>query len=410
MRGRDVKQAVQISTRSLDERIPMKHPIRKLRVLVDHSLHAMDSVLAGMYDAERGRESIPPEWLIRALVLQSMFSIRSERQLIEHIEYNLLYRWFVGLESDQKVWNHSTFSANRERLLKHKVMRAFFDEVVGLAQALDLVSIEHFSADGTLIQAYGAMKRFVNKAEWINPAGVVAGPAPATPAEKAVEAVVTQAPAAPASATEPTEPEPPYGCKNPYVDFRGEKRSNATHFCATDPEALSARKSNCHPAQLSVMGHALMENRHGFIVDIELTQASGTAECTASELMAQRSIAHPHATLGEDKAYDTQAHSAAFKDTNVTLHTAQNNKGRKSYISDDLALSEGYIQSIRERKRIEEFFGWTKCTGMLRKSRFVGVKRTGMAYQIVAAGYNLVRLLSLIGGCFKPLTDEARPI
>ena len=429
MRGSKLIQTALFSTRQLNQWVPKDHRIRKLRVLVDHCLYDMDSVFEAMYDSGRGRESIPPEQLVRALVLQVLFSIRSERQLMEHLDYNMLYRWFVGLEIDKQVWHHSTFSVNRERLLKHDVMRGFFERVVEVAKSLSLVSVEHFSVDGTLIQAFGAMKRFV-KRDAVGAAEKTPAAEPAnTQAQVVIEVpVVTEVPveievpigieavaAVAMQAVEASEPAPApveelKRGRNPDVNFRGEKRVNATHFCETDPEALSYRKGEHQPAQLSVMGHALMENRNGLIVDAELTQATGTCERETALQMAERSISGAEATLGADKAYDTQDYVEALEKQGVRAHSAQNNKGRRSWISEARAQTEGYKQSIRKRKQIEEFFGWGKCVGMMRKSRFIGIKRTGMAYMLVAAGYNLVRMANLIGGYFKPLAAEVRPI
>lgn len=420
MRGRKFTQTALFSTRQLNQWVPKNHRIRKLRLLVDHCLHEMDSVFEGMYDSGRGRESIAPEQLIRALVLQTLFSIRSERQLIEHLDYNMLYRWFVGLEIDARVWHHSTFSANRERLLKHEVIRGFFERVVEVAESLQLVSVEHFSVDGTLIQAFGAMKRFVKRDSSVvaEKSAASACEKPTVEAEKssdhdasatAIEVITVETPLVtptPEAETEPQAPAEPRPGKNPDVDFRGEKRVNATHFCETDPEALSYRKGDNQAAQLSVMGHALMENRHGLIVDAQLTQATGTCERDSALQMAERSIWHPDATLGADKAYDTKAYVEALENSGVSAHSAQNNKGRQSWISDTRAQTEGYKQSIRKRKQIEEYFGWVKSVAMLRKSRFVGIKRTAMAYMLSAAGYNLVRMVNLIGGYFKPLQES----
>ena len=314
MRGRDFTQTALFSTKPLNRRIPHRHPLRKLRVIVDQCLRGMDADFEAMYDCHAGRESIPPEQLLRALLIQMLFTVRSERQLMEQLDYNLLFRWFVGLEMDQEVWHHSTFSANRDRFLRHEVIRKFFDCVLQVARTNDLLSDEHFSVDGTLIEALGSMKSVVPRTPESNEKPPTAQPeATASPEATAPPEVVTPADAAvaPISASETPPSSPPDGSlgRNRWVDFKGTKRSNKTHVSETDPDAMLACKGSHQTVKLSWTGHALMENRSGLVTDAMLTQPTGTAECEAAETMAARSIHKKGATLGADKAYDTKAQS-----------------------------------------------------------------------------------------------------
>ena len=430
MRGRDFTQTALFSTKPLNRRVPHRHPLRKLRVIVDQCLREMDADFEAMYDRHAGRESIPPEQLLRALLIQMLFTVRSERQLMEQLDYNLLFRWFVGLEMDQDVWHHSTFSANRERFLRHEMVRKFFDRVVQIARANDLLSDEHFSVDGTLIEALGSMKSVVPRVPESNEKppsaqpdpGVDPGVAPpatvppqASPAAEteAPPAVVTCTAAAPApiSTPESASPSPPNASlgRNRWVDFKGTKRSNKTHVSETDPEAMLACKGSHQTVKLSWIGHALMENRSGLVTDAMLTQATGTAECDAAETMAARSIHKKGATLGADKGYDTKAHVANLKAMNIRSHAAQNNKGRKSAIHANTARSKGFATSQKLRKRVEEVFGWMKCTGSQRKSKFFGKARTQMAFVMSAASYNLVRMMGLFGWRIEAQSGALRP-
>ena len=426
MRGRDFTQTALFSTKPLNRRIPHRHPLRKLRVIVDQCLREMDADFEAMYDRHAGRESIPPEQLLRALLIQMLFTVRSERQLMEQLDYNLLFRWFVGLEMDQDVWHHSTFSANRERFLRHEMIRKFFDRVVQVARANDLLSDEHFSVDGTLIEAMGSMKSVVPRAPESNekppsaqpdpgvaPAATVLPEATASPETEAPPAVVTytEAATAPIGTSESASPSLPDGSlgRNRWVDFKGTKRSNKTHVSETDPDAMLACKGSHQTVKLSWVGHALMENRSGLVTDAMLTQATGTAECEAAETMATRSIHKKGATLGADKGYDAQAHVANLKAMNIRSHAAQNNKGRKSAIHANTAKSKGFCTSQKLRKRVEEIFGWMKCTGNQRKSKFFGMARTEMAFVLSAASYNLVRMMGLFGWRIEAQTGELRP-
>lgn len=355
MRGADITQAALFSYRSLEERIPKAHPLRKLRVVVDAILATMDAELDALY-ATTGRDSIPPERLLRASLIQTLFSIRSERQLVSHIDYNLLYRWFVGLGMDEAVWNHSTFSANRDRLLNETIARSFFAKVLTLAEWQGLVSDEHFSVDGTLIEAWASMKSFVKK--------------------------------------DGSTPPPEDGGRNPTVIFKGEPRSNETHESATDPDARLYKKSEGDKSRLCYLGHALMENRHGLAVDVETTQASGTAEREAAKTMVARTVKKP-ATLGADKGYDAAEFVAAMRDAKVTPHVAQKAKG--SAIDGRTTRHAGYKQSLKIRKRIEEIFGWAKTVGGLRKARFVGLAKVSAQTVFTLAAYNLTRMATIFG-------------
>lgn len=356
MRGVDITQAGLFSYRTLEERIPASRPLRKLRIVVDAILASMDGELDALY-AGRGRDSIPPERLLRASLIQTLFSIRSERQLVNHIDYNLLYRWFVGLGMDEAVWNHSTFSANRDRLLNETVARAFFAKVLLLAEWQGLISDEHFSVDGTLIEAWASMKSFVRK--------------------------------------DGGTPPPEGGGRNPTVSFKGESRSNDTHASTTDPDARLYKKSEGDKSRLCYLGHALMENRNGLVVDAETTLANGTAEREAAKAMVARTIDKAGATLGADKGYDVAEFVEAMRDAKVTPHVAQKAKG--SAIDGRTTRHAGYKDSLKIRKRIEEIFGWSKTVGGLRKTRFVGLAKVAAQTVFTFAAYNLTRIATLFG-------------
>jgi transposase len=354
MRKTDVTQHAMYSYRSLEERIPKDHPLRKLRVLVDGILQSMNSEFEALY-SRRGRPSIAPERLLRASLLQTLFTIRSERQLVQHIEYNLLYRWFVGLNIDEAVWNHSTFSANRDRLFGEAMAQRFFAQVLRIAEWQDLVSDEHFTVDGTLIEAWASMKSFVKKD----------GSSP-----------------------------PPEDGRNPTVDFKGEKRSNETHQSTTDPDARLYKKSEGDKARMSYLGHALMENRHGLVVDVETTLATGTAERDAALVMARRTITKPGATLGADKGYDAAELVKDLRHLRITPHVAQK---KHSAIDARTTRHAGYSVSLKKRKLVEEIFGWSKTVGGLRKARFVGLAKVKAQTIFTFAAYNLTRMATIFG-------------
>jgi len=356
MRGADITQASMFSYRTLEERIPKKHPLRKLRAVVDGLLASMDAELDGVY-AKTGRDSIPPERLLRASLIQTLHSIRSERVLVEHIDYNLLYRWFVGLGIDEKVWHHSTFSANRDRLLNERIARLFFDKVLHLAEWQGLVSDEHFTVDGTLIEAWASMKSFVAKDGSGKP--------------------------------------PEDGGRNPTVDFQGEKRSNDTHASTTDPDARLYKKAEGEKSRLGYLGHALMENRNGLVVDADTTHATGMAEREAAKAMVARTVTKVGATLGADKGYDVKEFVESIRGRGVTPHVAQKKTG--SAIDRRTTRHAGYAVSLKIRKRVEEVFGWGKTVGPLRKARFVGLAKVKAQTVFTCAAYNLTRLATIFG-------------
>lgn len=355
MRKADVTQHCMYSYRTLEERVPADHPLRKLRVLVDGILLGLHEDI-GMLYSRRGRPSIAPERLLRASLLQVLFSIRSERQLVQHLEYNLLYRWFVGMNMDEQAWNHSTFSANRERLFSEALTQKFFAQVLRIAQWQKLVSDEHFTVDGTLIEAWASMKSFVKKDGSGKP--------------------------------------PEDGGRNPTVDFKGESRSNDTHHSTTDPDARLYKKGDGEKSRLCYMGHALMENRNGLVVDVQTTHASGTAEREAALAMARRRIGKASATLGADKGYDAAGFVNDLRAQDITPHVAQK---KHSAIDGRTTRHPGYAVSLKKRKLVEEIFGWSKTVGGLRKTRFVGLAKVKAQTTFTFAAYNLTRLATIFG-------------
>jgi transposase len=357
MRGPDTQQSSMFSYLSPEERVPAKHPLRPIRLMVDDALQALSPVFSGLYSAY-GRPSIPPEKLLRALLLQVLYTVRSERMLMEQLEYNLLFRWFVGLNMDEAVWVPTVFTKNRDRLLEGDVAEKFFQLVLTEARGAGLLSDEHFSVDGTLIEAWASQKSFQRKDQ------------PALP---------------------PDDP------GNPTVDFHGEKRSNDTHESTTDPDARLARKSGGHEAKLAYCGNVMIENRNGLVVDTELLQCNGTAERDAAMLMAERVDGTERITLAADKGYDTKDFVSEMRGMNVTPHVSQNTKRPGgSAIDGRTTRHEGYQVSQRKRKRIEEVFGWTKTVGTLRKTRHRGLETVRWVFTFTAAAYNLVRMRNLI--------------
>jgi transposase len=361
MRGDDKQQGAMFSYLSPGQRVPADHPLRAIRQMVDTVLKRLSPRFEAMY-AEGGRPSIPPEKLLRALVLQCLYSVRSERLLMEQLDYNLLFRWFVGLNMDDRVWDFTVFSKNRERLLEADVARAFFVEIGELAREKGLRSDEHFTVDGTLIEAWAGQK----------------SSKPRT------------------GAPPPSDPD----AGNPSVDFRGQKRTNDTHASTTDADAKLYKKAKGQEAKLAFLGHVLMENRNGLIVETRLTTATGTAEREASLAMveAKRKQKRGPLTLGGDKNYDTREHVAALRELKVTPHVAQNT-GRPggSAIDPRTTRHAGYTVSQTKRKRVEEIFGWFKTVAMMRKTRFRGLERVGWMFTWTAAAYNLVRMRNLLG-------------
>jgi transposase len=362
MRGPDIHQDTLFSTVSPETRVPKDHPLRPIRLMVDAALKSLDAEFQALYSAY-GRESIPPEKLLRAQLLMALYTIRSERQLMEQIDYNLLFRWFVGFSMDDEVWDHSTFTKNRNRFLRGDLARQFFAQVLGQAEQADLLSKEHFSVDGTMIEALASLKSDRPKDEDEPPGGEGGG-------------------------------------RNRWVDFRGEKRSRDTHESKTDKDALLYKKSPGTGARLCYLGHLLMENRHGLVVDAQVTQATGTAEREAAVDMASALSGTHRVTLGADKNYDTQGCVDELRCANVTPHVAQNTSNRSSAIDGRTTCHAGYVASQRIRKRIEECFGWAKTIGGLRKSRFVGRERLDFQFLMTFAAYNLVRMRNLgVGAC-----------
>jgi transposase len=362
MRGCDDRTGSLFSYVDLEKRIRQDHPLRTIRTLVDDALASMDRAFADLYSA-LGRPSIPPERLLRAMLLQAFYSIRSERQLMERLDHDLLFRWFVGLGIDDPVWDPSTFSKNRDRLLEGDIAAGFLTAVLALPRVRRLLSHEHFSVDGTLIEAWASMKSFKPK-----------------------------------DSGGRDEQDPPPG-RNPEVNFRGERRSNETHASTTDPQARLYRKGEGMETKLCFMGHALMENRHGLIVDACVTQADGHAERIAALAMIEPWADRPNRiTLGANKGYDAQDFVNELRAMNVTPHVAQNASGRRSAIDGRVTRHEGYAWSQTIRKRIEEAFGWGKEIAGLGRTRFRGRERVGLAFGFVAGAYNLVRLPRLLGG------------
>ena len=363
MRGVDTQQSSMFSYLSPEERIPVNHPLRPIRVMVDAVLAGLSARFERMYSAF-GRPSIAPEKLLRALLLQIFYSVRSERLLMEQLNYNLLFRWFVGLNADEAVWDATVYTKNRERLLQGNIAEEFFAQVLAQARGAELLSAEHFSVDGTLIEAWASQKSFRPKNHG---AGV-----------------------------------PPDDPGNPTVDFHGARRSNETHESTTDPEARLARKSGGHEAKLAYCGNVMIENRTGLVVDTELLQCNGTAERDAALLMAERVEGGRRVTVAADKGYDTKEFVAEMRRMNVTPHVAQNEKRPGgSAIDARTTRHAGYPVSMRKRKRIEEVFGWLKTVALLRKSRHRGVFRVGWVFTFAASAYNLVRMRNLLSSAVR---------
>jgi len=358
MRGGDQVQSSMFSYISPEQRVPSDHPLRAIRAMVDAALKQMSVEFDKVY-SRRGRPSIAPERLFRALLLQIFYSIRSERLLMEQLDYNLLFRWFIGLNTDDAIWDHSTFSKNRERLFEEGFAKLFFESVYAQAQAAGLTSDEHFSVDGTLIQAWASQKSVRRKdgKDDDNADGVG---------------------------------------RNAGRNFHGERRGNETHASRTDPQAKLARKSDAHPSQPSYLGHALMENRNGLVAASTLSPPSGTAEREAGLAMIE---GIPGAkTLGTDKGYDTTGFVQGLRDLGVTPHVACNDKRRGgSAIDGRTTRHEGYGISQRIRKRIEEVFGWAKTIGQMRQTKLRGRAKVGFQFMLTMASYNLVRMRNLMG-------------
>lgn len=357
MRGSDEQTGAMFSYLSPDALVPSDHPLRAIRPLVNAALERLSPEFSRLY-APGGRASIAPEKLLRALLLQAFYGVRSERQLMEQVTYNMLFRWFIGMSMDAPVWDVTVFTKNRERLLAGDIAAAFLLAVMGDPAVKRLLSDEHFSVDGTLIDAWASMKSFRRK--------------------------------------DGGDDDPAGPGRNAERDFRGEQRSNETHASVTDPDARLYRKSSGQPSRLCYMGHLLIENRHGLIVDVRTTHATGRAEREAAEAMIAATAQGRRATLGADKAYDTAEHVANLRAIGITPHVAQNLSGRRSAIDGRTTRHPGYAISQRIRKRIEEPFGWIKATAGLRKTRHRGIRRVGWIVRLTATAANLVRLPKLL--------------
>lgn len=354
MRGDDQRQSEMFSYMSLEQRVPPDHPLRAIRMVVDELLRAMNKEFEGLY-ASSGRPSVPPERLMRAVLLQIFYSVRSERMLMEQLDYNLLFRWFVGLEMDEPVWNHAVFSKNRDRLLNQEIARQFFQRV--LAQAKPYLSEEHFTVDGTFIEAWASQKSFQRKDGGDDAPG----------------------------------------------EFRGQQRSNDTHESKTDPEARLYKKGHGQEARLGYLGHVLMENRQGLIVDAMLTHADGTAERDAAGLMLDHELRKrgrrggPRCrSVGGDKAYDTREFVQLLRNMNIRPHVTQNlNRSGGSAIDARTTRHASYQVSQHKRPLIEKVFGWMKQTGGMRKTKLRGLLNVSWQFLMTAAAFNLWRLPKL---------------
>jgi len=380
MRGQDGQTGSMFSYVDLEERVPSGHPLRKIREFVNAALATLDAAFAELYCAD-GRPSIAPERLLRAALIQILFSIRSERQLMEQMRYNLLFRWFVGLGIDDPVWVPTVFTKNRDRLLNTDIARQFLAAILAHKDVAPLLSDEHFSVDGTLIKAWASMKSFQPKAgaEGSEPPGAGSSGS----GEASAEAQACEA-AAPADKG-----------RNAEVDFHGQKRSNETHGSVTDPDARLYRKGEGKEAKLCYMGHALMENRSGLVVEASLSRADGHAERNAALSMIEpRADRAVRITLGADKGYDAEDFVNELRSMNVTPHVAAKSKG--SAIDGRTTRHAGYAISQRIRKRIEEPFGWSKTVGLAAKTMLRGLERVGGQFIFNLAAYNLVRLPKLL--------------
>jgi transposase len=362
MRGRTERQAAFIAV-TPDQKVPRRHPIRAIRALVEPLLRELSPIFDEMYEAN-GRPSIPPEHLLKATLLMALYSVRSERQFCERLDYDLLFKWFLDLNLEDPAFDHSTFSKNRQRLLDHDVATRFLSAVLAEAQRRGLLSEEHFTVDGTLLEAWASLKSFRPRDE---------------------------------------EEPPPGSGRNPERDFRGKPRKNDTHVSTTDPEARLYTKSAGQAAKLCFMGHVLTENQSGLILDVLVTPATGQAEREAAiTLLERRRGVHRRATVGADKAYDTKDFVRQCRERDVTPHVAQNTTNRRSAIDGRVTRHAGYWVSQRKRKRVEEVFGWMKTVGGARKLRYVGVAKNQLWMTFQAIAYNLIRMANL-----PPIAQQA---
>jgi len=356
MRGAETKQATMLTLLSPEQRVPKSHPLRRIKQLADEALGELSPVFDAMY-ATTGRPSVPPERLLKGSLLMALYTVRSERLFCEQLDYNLLFRWFLDMNMTEESFNHSTFSLNRERLLKHDVAGRFFAAVVEQARGAGLMSDDHFTVDGTLIEAWASLKSFQRK--------------------------------------DARPQKPPDDPGNPMVDFKGEKRSNETHQSTSDSESRLAKKGRGKESKLAYSQHALMENRNGLLVDVRIALATGTAERdTALTMLDENVTGARQITLAADKGYDVRSFVASCRELNVTPHVAQLEK-RRSNIDGRTTRHSGYAVSQRVRKRVEEIFGWMKTVGNFRKTRFRGLWRNRLASYLVGSAYNLVRIAKL---------------
>ncbi|SIO54766.1 Transposase [Rhodovulum sp. ES.010] len=391
MRGADETGGSLFSYVDIEARIPARHPLRQIRRVVNEALASLDAEFETLY-APEGRPSIPPERLIRASLLQILFSVRSERQLMEQMDYNLMFRWFVGLGIDDAVWVPTVFTKNRDWLLTTDMARKVMGAILAHREVAPLLSDEHFSVDGTLIKAWASMKSFQPKTEGSPPGADGPGD---PPGDTDQDTSPDTAPAQPEAETVPM-PSPSRRHRNAEVDFRGEKRSNATHASITDPDARLFRKSQGTGALLCYMGHALMENRNGFVVQADLTRADGHAERRAALDMIHRHSpgSTRRLTLGADKGYDSADFVADLRQAHVTPHVAQ--KARHSAIDGRTTRHPGYALSQTRRKKIEEPFGWAKTVGGMAQTVYRGLDRVAARFTFTMAACNLARLPKLL--------------
>ena len=350
MRGSDKRQGAMFSYVSLEKRVPADHPLRPMREMVDAALRDLSPRFARMY-ADVGRPSIPPEQLLRALILQILYTVRSERMLMEQLDYNLLFRWFVGLAMDDEVWDATVFTKNRDRLVRGDVAQAFFDKVLAQAREHKLLSNEHFTVDGTLIEAWAGHKSY-----------------------------------RPKDGSDGEDGE----------NFHGQKRKKDTHASTTDPDAMLFRKGAGKEAKLCYMGHVLMENRNGLVTRAEVTKATGTAEREAALRMVRKAKVRTAATVGADKAYDQSDFVQGLRKRGIAPHVAQNDTRRRSKIDERTTRHAGYEVSQIKRKLVEQIFGWTKTVGGMRKTKHRGKDRVGWTFILTNAVFNLVRMRTLV--------------
>jgi transposase len=357
MRGADEQSGAMFSYLSPEERVPADHPLRAIRRITDRALERLSPRFGAIY-IKFGRPSVAPEKLLRALLLQALYSIRSERQLMEQVEYNILFRWFVGLGMDDRVWSPTTFTKNRDRLLDGDIAQAFFEAVLLHAQTAALLSDDHFTVDGTLLEAWASHKSFRPR----------------------------------------DDQRPRGGGGNPTVNFHRERRANETHQSTTDPDARLYKKASGREARLGYLGHVLMENRCGLLVDTLVTPATGRAECDAALVMAQRIPGTHRVTLGADKAFDQRGEVGELRRMRVTPHAAQyaTTRHRRSAIDARTTRHAGYAVSQRKRKLVEQAFGWMKTIGGLRKLHHRGGHLVSWIFTFTAAAYNIVRLRRLL--------------